>query len=157
MTEPRRIAVRTELVLEHVVDRILAGVEERYPGEAPKHVVERGEIAIRGYLSRVVETELFPAARAPTPGLLAALGEEDDAVDRVSERVAHAEPLGKPSPGDERAFTWRVPGPGGHVRHFLALATLREMGLADRELKRQWLYGFVVRCCEEALGPDPRV
>jgi hypothetical protein len=157
VTGPRRIAVRTELVLEHMVDRILAGVEERYPGEAPAHVVERGEIAIRGYLSRIVETELFTAARAVTPGLRQALSEEDDAVDRLAERIVRAEPLGKPSPGDERAFTWRVPGPGGHVRHFVALATLRDAGLHDRELKRQWLYGFVVRCCEEALGPDPRI
>lgn len=157
MTEPRRIAVRTELVLEHMVDRVLAAASERSATSVPQHVAERGQIAIRGYLCRIIETELFAAARASTPGLRQALRQEGDAVDRLAEELARAEPLARPSPEDERAFSWRVPGPGGHVRHLLALATIREAGLDDRELKRQWLYGFFVRCCEETLGVDPLV
>ena len=55
-------------------------------------------------------------------------------------------------------MSWRVPGPGGHVRHFLARRTIEEyLREADapvespEELKRPWMYGFFVRACEEAL------
>jgi hypothetical protein len=40
--------------------------------------------------------------------------------------VRLSEPLGKPSPDDEAAMSWRVPGPGGHVRHFLARRTIED-------------------------------
>lgn len=50
---------------------------------------------------------------------------------------ARAEPLGKPSPDEEAAMSWRVPGPGGHVRHFLV---------------RPWLYGFYVTPAISVVG-----
>jgi hypothetical protein len=76
--------------------------------------------------------------------------------------VRLSEPLGKPSPDDEAAMSWRVPGPGGHVRHFLARRTIEEyLREADAavvedpaELKRPWLYGFFVAACEEALPAE---
>ncbi len=86
----------------------------------------------------------------------------DEAVADACTELALSEPLGKPSPDDEAAMTWRIPGPGGHVRHFLARRTIEEY-LGDiawpaaddpAELKRPWLYGFFVRACEEALPPD---
>lgn len=98
----------------------------------------------RGYLARVVETELFAAAREPMPWLAELLGTRTAA--EVARELAEAEPLGPPDPGDEHAVTWRVPGPGGHVRHLVAMAAVED---APREAKREWLRGFFLRCCEE--------
>jgi hypothetical protein len=150
--EPRRIAVKTELVLEHLISSIVAHVEELYPGHPPDQVADRGPLAIRGYLARIAETDMFAAARAPTRELGEALRLADGAVGRVADELASREPVEKPSPDDDRAFSWRVPGPGGHVRHLLALAAVQDAGLDDRRLKREWMYGFAFRCCEEALG-----
>lgn len=124
-----------------------------------------------GYLARVVEADLFEPARQPAdwvPGLLAErvarTGDWAQALTEACAELARAEPIGKPSPNDEAAMTWRVPGPGGHVRHYLARRTIEEH-LREREapvpgdpaeLKRPWLYGFFVRTCEEAL-PDEAV
>jgi len=80
----------------------------------------------------------------------------------VSGDLARSEPLAKPSPDDEAAMTWRVPGPGGHVRHYLARRTIEDrllprdqpLPIDPAELKRAWLYGFFVRACEEALPPE---
>jgi hypothetical protein len=59
-------------------------------------------------------------------------------------------------------MTWRIPGPGGHVRHYVALEAIEWLagetavdigdGGAGAELKRCWLYGFFLRACEE-IGP----
>jgi hypothetical protein len=72
---------------------------------------------------------------------------------------ARAEPLGKPSPDEEAAMSWRVPGPGGHVRHFLVQCTIEDY-LRDvkgpvedsAELKRPWLYGFYVTPAISVVG-----
>jgi hypothetical protein len=122
-------------VKELLVDRIHGEVLRR----EPEATLER-----MGYLTRVVETELFEAARAPMPWLAelsAGRGPAD-----VAEELAAAEPLGAPDPADPSAATWRVPGPGGHVRHLVAMLALGERG---QEAKREWLRGFFRRCCEE--------
>ena len=193
------MAVRAELVKEFLVDRLVGEVEERYPGEiaaAPARALEavveapwvgaRSEttsqevlelaagLARKGYLSRLVETELFGPARSATPGLgemlsgrVASVGEDwVDAVIALSGELAGSEPLGRPDPDQERSLSWRVPGPGGHVRHYVALETVALTvpkgpggqaaipgGIEKRALKQCWFYGFYVRCCEEALPP----
>ena len=187
------MAVRTELVREFLIDRVFGEVEERYPGEvsdqaaaalarAGESVLAAGalsaeapeaatELARRGYLTRVVETELFDRARQPLGELRARLAERDadsleSAVD-LSAELALAEPADKPAPGGEAWTSWRIPGPGGHVRHLLALMGVSLLfpkgpedtrplpaGVGEGDLKRCWMYGFYVRCCEEALASD---
>ena len=123
-----------------------------------------------GYLARVVETEMFEPARRPTEWIpemlkerLAATGDWSRAVTEACTDLANSEPLGKPKHDDERARTWRIPGPGGHVRHYASSRAIgEELGRINAiaeigdpsELKRLWLYGFFVRACEEALPPD---
>ncbi len=123
-----------------------------------------------GYLARVVETEMFEPARRPIDWIpemlnerLADTGDWSRAVAEACADLADSEPLEKPSPDDERARTWRIPGPGGHVRHYASsraigeelgrISAIAEIG-DPSELKRLWLYGFFVRACEEALPPD---
>lgn len=195
-----RIAVHTELVREQLIDRVFDEVIQRYPGEVPQSVeaalgravesvagAERADslseeaaelardLSRKGYLTRIVETELFGPARGPTPGLTDALREWFpraraswlEAVVGVSAELARSEPLERPDPDDERSMSWRVPGPGGHVRHYLALLSLFEKvpkgpggerrlpeDLSERELKQCWMYGFYLRCCEESLPPE---
>lgn len=124
--------MRTDLVREVMVERIASLVREREPG---------GDAATLGYAARIVETELFAAAREPMPWLTEQL--ETAGPELLAARLAAAEPLERPDPGSAVA-SWRVPGPGGHVRHYLALA------LVEREGKREFLRGFFRRCCEEA-------
>ena len=40
--------------------------------------------------------------------------------------------------------------PGGHVRHYVALALIGDGG--DPALKREVVHGLVVRCLEEAIA-----
>ncbi len=151
-----RIAVRTELVREHLLERLLAEVERLRPGPAVE-AVERSpspEIARHGYLTRIAETELFEAARSPMPWLAELLA--DRVPEDVSLDLAEDEPPGRPEPEDGRAASWRVPGPGGHVRHYLALVAARRAGAEPSpQAKRAWLYGFFLRCCEETALPGP--
>ncbi len=175
---PRRIAVRTELVKEFLVDRlverVVAELDEELgdeTGRAVDAVFDTGsEPAIEvartlgrhGYLARVAETELFEPARSPAPGLAEMLRESP--VDALSRRLAAEEPLELPSPDAGPWTSWRVPGPGGHVRHFVAVECIRRAlggrpapeGLDGAALKRCWFYGFYVRCCEEVRSsPSP--
>ena len=122
-----------------------------------------------GYLARVVEAELFEPARQPAPWLAALLSERRGAdgdlaavLTAACAEIARAEPVAKPHPDDPAAATWRMPGPGGHVRHYVARATIEEL-LQGRDrpldgepaaLKIPWVYGFFVRACEELLGHD---
>ncbi len=181
------MSVNTGLVLETLVGSICAEVAKLVSGNQVLHpalatgvvptfeadAALAGALAGRGYLARVVELDLFEPARAPTPGLggaiekLVAKGSElDDAVASHSLSIAATEPLSRPSP-DEGAFAWQVPGPGGHVRHYVALQAISELlreptdrGMGDLqhtwtgELKRIWTYGFCVRCCADALPAD---
>jgi hypothetical protein len=168
--------VRTELVLDQLVSRVLGRAlelesEELSPEAA--RVLEGGpeprRLARIGYACRIAETELFEPARAPMPGLEGKLEksltdgvERQEAVVAACQELAADEPDDKPDPGQG---SWRVPGPGGHVRHFLALAAADELAhrgsngeppisreLSSGEAKRCFLYGFYARCCEETAG-----
>jgi len=176
------VPVNTGLVLQTLVERIFGIVEGRREDGPPEDVAAvlaaadlrlpgsqpQLEAALRhaGYLARVVEVELFEPARRPAdwiPELLterfASTASWDEAVAGACAELAGSEPLGKPSPDDAAAMSWRVPGPGGHVRHYLARRTIEdylngaEAPLVDdpAELKRPWIYGFFVAACEEAL------
>ena len=190
MTDRRLMPVQLEVIKEVLVDRILTAAVELYPGN-PQDDVRRAleadvdlpvcdgrglDMRMRriGYLSRIVEADLFEPAREPMPGLAAQLTQritaaEDwsAAVVALCEELAREEPLPKPRPEDLSATSWKVPGPGGHVRHYVVAAAIADAlssdmngdaGLADGvddagELKRSWTFGFAVRCCEEALPP----
>jgi len=175
------VPVDTGLVLQTLVERMFGLIEGRRSEGPPEPVAGvlaaadlrlaggdpqvEADLRYAGYLARVVELELFePARRAAEwiPELLierfASTATWDEAVAGTCADLARSEPLGKPSPDDVAAMSWRVPGPGGHVRHFLARRTIEEyLREADapvespEELKRPWMYGFFVRACEEAL------
>lgn len=178
------LPVNTGLVLQTLVERIFGIVEGRRDDPLPEPVTAvlaaadlrlagsypqlEPDLRHAGYLARVVEVELFEPARRPADWIPQMLTERfastaswDEAVAVSCSELARSEPLGKPSPDDEAAMSWRVPGPGGHVRHYLARRTIEEY-LSDAmapvedpaELKRPWLYGFFVRACEEALPEE---
>jgi hypothetical protein len=158
MAERNLMAVRTELVQETMVARLVELVRAE-PGAGPQSLRSFAdwdpELATAGYKLRRVERRLFEPARRPVPELVRRLTEsaggraaDHDAVARVAHDLASREPLGRPEPDDENAATWRVPGPGGHVRHYVATELIGNRG---RELKRAVVYGFLVGCCEEAL------
>lgn len=111
-----------------------------------------GSVARHGYETRRAEREAFPRAREPVAWLPARLADGDAA--HVAAELACAEPEGPPDPADPRAAGWRVPGPGGHVRHWIASrAARREAARAEDVdltlLRRAWYYGFFLGCCEE--------
>ena len=179
--------VDSALVRDTIVEGIHEKVEARRREGPPEHILpvleadaglETGcqdaklDKGLRhaGYLTRVVEVEMFEPARRSAEWIPEMLNERlaDDgdwarAVTEACTDLANSEPLGKPSPDDERARTWRIPGPGGHVRHYASSRAIgEELGRVNviaeigdpSELKRLWLYGFFVRACEEALPPD---
>jgi len=136
------------------------------------------ELARLGYLGRGAETELFPQAAAPIPWLSDRLAELDATpkakvpwpeIAALCAELAGEEPDVRPDPGEDAPPSWRIPGPGGHVRHYLAVGTAAERGPKNREghprlpegiyeigeLKRCWLYGFLIRCCEDNIPPAP--
>jgi hypothetical protein len=171
------IRVKTELVLEQLVSRVLGRALDLRPHEPPaasEPLLEAGpepvELARLGYACRVAETELFEPARRPMPWLAEMLKKRTastpQSIAELCQELASEEPDQKPDPGEG---SWRVPGPGGHVRHFLALAAADEVVHGDsdgkpsasRELsageaKRCFLYGFYARCCKEAETPGSR-
>lgn len=151
---PGLISVRTELVLETLVGSIADEVARRIgeplgagteaalatAGDEPRRTLARA-----GYHARAVELERFAPAREPIPWL--------DPTGAVAAELAAGEPAERPSPDDARAVTWRVPGPGGHVRHYLALrAAADHPELTPGEAKRAWVTGFLVRCFEQRTG-----
>ncbi|HWC27269.1 MAG TPA: hypothetical protein VG474_11850, partial [Solirubrobacteraceae bacterium] len=125
-------------------------------------------LRVCGYLARLVEVELFEPARHTADWVpdrirdhYARARDLQEALAALCGELAIAEPIDRPSPEDPAAMTWQVPGPGGHVRHYVARRAIEEV-LRGREepiegdpadLKRPWIYGFLVRTCEEAL-PD---
>ena len=139
--------VDPKLVKEFLVNRISEEVEARVESDVPEEAAD-DDLARRGYLARAVETELFEPARAPMPWLAEVLEGREPA--EVGRELAGNDPAGKPDPPNG---TWRVPGPGGHVRYFVTLEALAKLGLVqagDRDaLERRWLFGFYLRCCEE--------
>ena len=179
--------VQVEVVKEVLVTRLLSAVLEREPPRPVEAVAtalgagieipacDGGPLDRRmrgiGYLSRIVERDMFDAARRPMDGLAdelrkagAGVGWVDAVIGRCA-ALAREETLPRPAPTDPHAVLWRVPGPGGHVRHFVVAAAIAEVlsdppraklprGIDAGELKRSWTYGFVVRCCEEAFPPE---
>jgi len=185
MTNPRPgvIAVDAGLVAKTLVEAVFTRVQERDAPAPPDPAgpalddpdlafaandEARLEMQLRraGYLARVVEAELFEPARQHATWLVGRLqtqiaesGDLVAALTATCAELARAEPVDKPHPDDPAAATWRVPGPGGHVRHYLARRTIEELLQGrDRplngdpaELKIPWVYGFFVRACEEVL------
>jgi hypothetical protein len=185
-----RIAVDSGLVGKTIVEAVFTRVQER-PPPSPADPVgaalddadlafaasDEGRIEMQlrraGYLARGVEVEMFEPAQKPATWLVARLqeqlaqtGDAAAALTATCAELARAEPVGKPDPDDPAAATWRVPGPGGHVRHFLARRTIEEfLQGRDRplngepaELKIPWVYGFFIAACEEVLphvSPPP--
>jgi hypothetical protein len=159
MSESRLMSVDSRLVKDVLVRELLRRAEGHAANDAPgaaRQVLD-SELALVGYCARVAETELFEPARAPTPGLADELeelgGGENwlEAASKVSRRLAAEEPSGRPDPGDANAASWRVPGPGGHVRHYVALlaAESRAPDADPAQCKSAFMYGFFFRCCEE--------
>jgi hypothetical protein len=187
------INVKSELVREHLVETIAAGADQRAADEIPAELTEAldgaagwvlgterandlpsetarlaAALARHGFLTRLVEREMFAPARAPIPWLAALLEGHDgggvrSAAASMSAELAGSEPEDRPDPGTD-VPSWRVPGPGGHVRHYVALhatATHCPRNRDDKprlgrgirspgELKRCWMFGFLLSCCEEA-------
>ena len=148
-TPPNLISVQSNvaasLLLDGLFDEAVARLEEPLDPavEAILANAEEPRVARLGYLARVLELERFEVARAPMPWLAHRAASENPAA--LAFVLAAEEPLGKPEPGGGAA-SWRVPGPGGHVRHFLAV---RASGSGPAERKRAWLAGFFLHCCEE--------
>ena len=177
--------------------RLVAEAESRYPGRPPPSIREALERALElvagfersttappeaielaaslarlGYLTRAAETELFEPARRRTPWLSRKLEDQGEApaeaIVEVSRELARSELEDRPEP-DGGAPSWRVPGPGGHVRHYVAIETAARRAPKDAEgkprlgqglysaleLKRCWMLGFFVRCCEDAAPQAP--
>jgi hypothetical protein len=196
----RLMAVRAELVHEHLVAGILAAVEEKgsrelsdrvnavldrtaetvlgieRATEAPSESVElAAALARHGYLTRVAEAEMFDPARQPIDWLADSLrdqlaaneGSWEKAAIGLSRDLAEGEPDERPDP-EGGAPSWRVPGPGGHVRYYVAREAiagrcpknadgrplLGEGIRSAAELKRCWMFGFLLRCCEETAPLD---
>lgn len=137
-----------------LVDAALHAVAGRLPdGSAPHAQQAAAAVARMGYESRSAELAAFARAREPAEWLLAELRSRGDG--DLSAELALREPAELPDPADERAASWRVPGPGGHVRHWLAARSVaaeleRSPGEDPRLLRRAWFYGFYLRSCAEA-------
>jgi hypothetical protein len=126
-------------------------------------------VARAGYLARIIEGERFEPARQlsrDVEGKLHAAtvhAAHRDVASGVALELARQEPQERADPDDPSAGSWRIPGPGGHVRHYVALETAEWLippagqagggAPAPELLKRCWMYGFFRRCCEEASPP----
>jgi hypothetical protein len=150
LSEAGLISVRTEVVLDVLVGSLARAVDERMEAPLPAAVeaalAQAGDdaqvrAARAGWHARMVELERFERAREPDLLVTSMLS----GVAACTE-LATREPLDRPQPDDERAMTWRVPGPGGHVRHYLAA---RAVGEGALELKRSWVYGFLLACAPQ--------
>jgi hypothetical protein len=149
--------VRTQVVLDTLVGGLVEAAAERLQAPLEARVeaalARCGEprAARAGYLARALELERFAPARAPMPWLrdrmreAARPGREWSATAAaVAMELAAGEPEGRPGPDDERAVSWRVPGPGGHVRYYVARRAAH-----DDHGRRAWLAGFLIHCCVE--------
>jgi len=179
--------VETRVVLDTLVEKVHDLVADRMENEPPAAIlpvldskeqlvvatkypaVDRG-LRRAGYFTRVIEVEIFEPAQSIAEWIperleerFATTGGWPEAIVSVCTEIARAEPVEKPDPDDENAWSWRVPGPGGHVRHYLSRRAIGDELQKDpeqgpvsdpAELKQPWIYGFFVRACEEALPPD---
>lgn len=155
---------RHEEALPQAVTAVLVAEDRQLA--SPDELVLDVKLRRSGYFTRAIELELFEASRRPADWIADTLREHfarseswPQAVSDACAELARREPLDKPSPDDKTAVSWLVPGPGGHVRHYVARRAI-EQYLSDRNrpldgtpaaLKRPWLYGFLVHACEEAL------
>jgi hypothetical protein len=181
------ISVKTELVHRFVIGGILEEIKQRHRQPLPpvtESALERAQealtdcdhravadnlataVARAGYLARMIEGERFEPARQPSGYVEGKLHEATmdaghrDVAGDVALELARQEPEERADPDDPRAVSWHIPGPGGHVRHYLALETAEWLipppgqagggGRGPALLKRYWMYGFFLRCCEEA-------
>ena len=190
------ISVRTDVVLSVMVHSLFddaRAIGTGSPGEAahdalrlaPRALAVSGDrgrpdaagvlvgLARMGWRVRESELERFaPARDVPHAALNASLtaGDWQHAAD-VCVTLAQAEPIGRPDPDDPDSVSWQIPGPGGHVRHYVALRCIgaleggvdveRDAGVDDpTELKRVWLYGFLLaeaaRLRHARATPSPR-
>jgi hypothetical protein len=170
VSEPGLISVRTQVVLDTLVGSIADAVTSRLQDPLDPDV----EAALRstgdpqrariGYLARAVEVERFERAREPMPWLAEQLQRHRSdgvawsaAAAAAATELASIEPQQRPDPEDDRAVSWKVPGPGGHVRYYLALRSADgDGGRAGPAARRAWLSGFLIHCIHEAAPPDPR-
>lgn len=140
MAEPGNlISVRSDVAATLLIDGLFEEAQNRLSDPAPDWLdgADVPRAARLGYLARIIEVERFAPAGLPATWLAVLL--DASGVEEVCAQLAQEEPLEKPAPADG-APSWRVPGPGGHVRHFLAVRA------GD---KRSWMLGFFARCCEE--------
>ena len=183
--QSRFVPVNTNVLLQTLVEAVNEQVQERRATrallqtpaalEADHPLVGDNEPAldralrVSGYIARMVEVDLFEPARGFAEWVLPSIephyaraGNYDEAISALCGELAIAEPVGKPDPDDPAAMSWHVPGPGGHVRHYVARRAIEEL-LREREepvdgdpadLKKAWMYGFFVRTCEEALADE---
>jgi hypothetical protein len=163
MSERRLMSVQSELVRTTMVETIRERAVAQADGPVPEHVAavldaaERPDLARLGYFARVTETDLFEPAREPAAWIARELqararGESPwpNAVSKLAASLADREPSKRPDPENPDAVTWRVAGPGGHVRHYVAVALAGDED--EPTPKRDFVYGFVVRCCEEVVA-----
>ena len=165
MSDPGLISVRTQVVLDTLIGSIAEAVVARLE-EPLDHEIELaldatgadGMLARKGYLARAIEVERFERAREPMPWLAERFAHESGShaswstsAAVVAASLASTEPGERPDPADPGATSWKVPGPGGHVRHYLAARAATEDGhRADADTKRRWLTGFLIHCIREA-------
>jgi hypothetical protein len=140
------MSVDSRLVKDVLVRELLRRAEQKERQGSGKALED--SMAVLGYCTRLAEAELFEPARSPTPGLAEQLTQRP--VAELCREMAAAEPPGRPDPSDD-APSWRVPGPGGHVRHYVAMRAheQRSPDSDHAQAKRAFMYGFFVRCCEE--------
>jgi hypothetical protein len=179
--------VDPRVVHDTLVAKVHDLVEERLENEPPESILptldskEQLVVATKypnvdrrlrraGYFTRVIEVEIFEPAQSIAEWIPEKLeerlekhGNPSDAIVSICTEIARAEPIERPDPDDENAWSWRIPGPGGHVRHYLsrraigdALTRDPEQGPVNdpAELKQPWIYGFFVAACEEALPAE---
>jgi hypothetical protein len=159
---PSVIAVRTDVAVELLIRDLVDAAEQvahvavEPPGElaAGADSALAARAARHGYALRLVELERFARAREPADWLARhARDRGRAAAAELSAELAAAEPDGLPAPDDPAAATWRIPGPGGHVRHHAARILVARIAphAGDDEaaaLRRCWLYGFFLACAE---------
>jgi len=157
---PGLISVRTDVVLDVLIGSMAAAVAERMAEglppaaeaalpraatvpEPPASEDVATAVARAGWHAREVELARFERAEEPSLVVTSMLSDVE-----ACATLAAGEPLERPQPGDERAVTWQVPGPGGHVRHYLAERAVAELGGAQAAagLKRCWVFGFLLAC-----------
>ena len=165
MTDPGLISVRTQVVLDTLVTSLAEEVTARL-ADPLNAEIERalhatgvdGRLTRKGYLSRAVEHARFDRARQAMPWLAERFAREhadgaawSTTAAMVATTLAAGEPAERPAPDDPGAVSWKIPGPGGHVRHYLASRAATEDGhRADADTKRRWLTGFLIHCIREA-------